>query len=64
MDRLLMSIPQVCDQLALGRSKVYELIAAGEIRPVIRIGRAVRIPASAISAYVERLQEEAEEEGT
>ncbi len=40
--RLLLRIPEVAKALGLGRTKIYELIAAGEL-PVIRVGRAVRV---------------------
>lgn len=44
--------------LNLGRSKVYELIATKQLRSV-RVGRAIRVPASALKEYVER-QEQAQ----
>ena len=59
-DRLLHRIPEAAWRLGLGRSTLYELIAAGELR-AIKIGRAVRIPASELEAWVERrAREEAE----
>ncbi|HVB25215.1 MAG TPA: AlpA family phage regulatory protein [Ktedonobacteraceae bacterium] len=42
--RLLLRIPEVMSTLGLGRTKVYELIAKGEL-PVIRVGRAGASPA-------------------
>ena len=51
-DRLLLRIPDATDRLGLSRSTLYELIAAGEL-PVVRIGRAVRVPAAALVAWVE-----------
>ena len=53
--RLLLKLPQVVERAGLSRSTIYELIASGEI-PVVRIGRAVRVPAAALEAWVERLQ--------
>lgn len=38
----------------LSRTKVYELIAAGELRTV-KIGRRRFVPASAVQEYVDRL---------
>jgi excisionase family DNA binding protein len=51
--RLLYRIPEAADQLGLSRSTLYELVAAGELR-VVKIGRAVRIPAAELTDWVER----------
>lgn len=50
--RLLLRIPEVAKALGLGRTKIYELIAAGEL-PVIRVGRAVRVSVTAVQKWVE-----------
>ena len=42
-------------RLGLGRTKIYELIALGELKAV-HIGRAVRIPTSEVERFVEKLQ--------
>jgi excisionase family DNA binding protein len=42
--------------LALGRSTVYGLIAAGEI-PTVHIGRSMRIAVADLEALVERLRQ-------
>ena len=39
--------------LSIGRTTMYELVAAGEI-DVLHIGRSARVPAAAIDEYVER----------
>lgn len=54
-ETLLLTIPEAASRLSLGRSKTYELIGLG-LLPVVRIGRAVRIPASGVRQFVERLQ--------
>ncbi len=41
--------------LGIGRSKLFELIAAGHIETV-QIGRSRRIPAQALEQYVARLR--------
>lgn len=58
MEPHLLRIPEAATALALSRSRVYELVASGDI-PVVRIGRSVRVPATALAAYVTRLQEAA-----
>lgn len=40
----------------LGRTKLYELIASGELRTV-KIGRRRFVPASAVEEYVARLEQ-------
>lgn len=51
--RLLLRIDEAARLLGLGRSKAYELVASGEL-PAVRIGRARRIPAAGLEAWVER----------
>ena len=53
IENLLLTVPEAAKALALGRTKVYELIGAGEIE-VIHIGRAVRVPAEAVAGFVAR----------
>jgi excisionase family DNA binding protein len=60
-DSLLLRIPEAARRLGLGRSTVYEMIQAGDL-PVVRIGKAVRIPASRLEAWVEQQAQIAESE--
>ena len=39
------SIPAACERLGIGRTTIYELIKAGELRP-FKIGRKTLIPES------------------
>ena len=48
---LLLRATEVAELLGLGRSKVYEMIAAGDL-PVTRIGTAVRVPKDALMDWV------------
>ena len=57
--RLLLRIPEAAEVLGIGRSTLYELMATGEI-PVVRIGRAVRIPRIAIADWVDSQFESAQ----
>jgi excisionase family DNA binding protein len=57
--RLLLTVPEAADALAISRSKLYELIAAGRIAS-IRIDGSRRIPLTALEAYIiARLNEDA-----
>jgi excisionase family DNA binding protein len=58
LNSLLLTVPQAAKVLAISRSKLYELLAAGAIRSV-RIDGSRRIPAAALSAYVDQLMKEA-----
>jgi excisionase family DNA binding protein len=57
--RLLLRIPEVAETLGIGRTKIYEMIATGEL-PTIRVGRAVRISVNTLQKWVE----EREQQGT
>ena len=39
--------------LSVGRTKMYELVGAGEIE-VVHIGRSARVPVAAVEEFVER----------
>jgi excisionase family DNA binding protein len=45
----LLKATEVARLLGIGRTKVYELMAAGEL-PVVRIGRFVRVPRRSLEA--------------
>lgn len=55
MDRLLLRPVEVAEQLGIGRSKAYELIASGEI-PSVKIGATVRVPVDALRDWVAKQQ--------
>lgn len=55
VDRLLLTPEDAAELLAVGRTKIYELLRTGALESV-RIGAARRIPAAALTAYVERLR--------
>ena len=63
MESLLISIPEAAAQLAISRSKAYQLVAAGEMR-VIRIGRSARIRREDLTAWVSAQLESSEPHGT
>lgn len=51
---LLLPIGEAASSIAIGKTKFYELINAGEIRTV-KVGRRTLIPRQELIAYVERL---------
>jgi len=52
MDKLLLRPEEAAGQLGIGRSKLYALLAAGEL-PCVRLGHSVRVPAAALREWVE-----------
>lgn len=54
-DRLLLTVVAAARRLEISRSLLYELIAAGEVES-IHVGRLRRVPAEALTAYVDRLR--------
>jgi excisionase family DNA binding protein len=55
MDKLLLTPEQAADVLSIGRTKLYELLATGELTS-IRLGGSRRIPADAIRQFVADLR--------
>lgn len=56
---MLLRAEEAARMLGLGRSKVFQMLAAGEL-PVVRIGRCVRIPRDELREWIKRKgQEEA-----
>jgi excisionase family DNA binding protein len=53
MQKALLKIEEAADLLSLGRSKVYELVAAGEL-PAIKVGRATRLPTESLRRWVDK----------
>jgi excisionase family DNA binding protein len=53
--KLLLTAEEVAQALGIGRSKVYELMAAGQLRSVA-IGRLRRVPAARLAEFVASLE--------
>jgi excisionase family DNA binding protein len=53
MDKLLLRPTEAADAIGVGRSKIYELLASGEL-PAVRIGGSVRVPAAALRIWIEQ----------
>ena len=60
MTRLLLTVPEAAEALAISRSKLYELIATGLVRSV-RIDGSRRIPVEALETYVTGLLDQEED---
>lgn len=58
MEKLCYTPTEAAALLGMGRTKVYELMAGGQIAS-IRIGRSRRIPATALRAFVDACRQEA-----
>ncbi|MEV5895764.1 helix-turn-helix domain-containing protein [Nonomuraea fuscirosea] len=54
MTRLLFTVPEAAEALAISRSKLYQLLATGAVDS-IRIDGSRRIPISALTDYITRL---------
>lgn len=54
MDPVLMTPRELGQLLRLGRNKTYELLASGEL-PIIRFGRAIRVPRTAVLTWIDRV---------
>jgi excisionase family DNA binding protein len=52
-DRLLLTVVEAARRLEISRSLLYELIAVGEIQS-IHVGRLRRIPADALTNFINR----------
>jgi excisionase family DNA binding protein len=52
-ERLLLSVDEAARRLSIGRSLLYELLAAGEIRS-IHVVRLRRVPVAALTECIER----------
>lgn len=48
-------IPDACRMIGIGRSKLYELIAEGQVG-VIKLGAVTLIPVASLKALIERLR--------
>ena len=53
MDKLLLRPVEAAEALGCGRSKIYSLLAGGDL-PSVKIGASVRIPVDALRAWIAR----------
>jgi excisionase family DNA binding protein len=62
VDRLMYPIPEAAARLGIGRTVLYQKIAAGQIGSVL-VGRRRLIPDSALRAFVANLEKESQPTG-
>ncbi|MCP4612684.1 MAG: helix-turn-helix domain-containing protein [Planctomycetes bacterium] len=55
MEQLLIRPRDLTKILSLSRSRIYELLATGEL-PSVRIGRSIRVPVGALNEWIEQQQ--------
>ena len=55
MEKILLKPTEAAETLGIGRTRIYELLACGEL-PCIRIGRSIRVPVHALNQWVENRQ--------
>ena len=58
MDRLLLRPVEVAEAIGVGRSKIYELLASGQL-PSIRVGSSLRVSVEALREWIARQGESA-----
>ncbi len=58
MDKLLLYPAEVAELLSISKSKLYGLLARGELESV-QVGRCRRVPAKALHRYLDRLERDA-----
>ncbi|KRA37955.1 MULTISPECIES: helix-turn-helix domain-containing protein [unclassified Nocardioides] len=56
METVLLKIPEVMARLAIGQTKVYELMSTGELRSV-KVGRSRRVPSDDLERFVAELDD-------
>jgi excisionase family DNA binding protein len=54
MEKLLLTPEEAAEALGVGRSRVYDLMRT-RVFPSVKIGRARRVPVSAVRGYVDQL---------
>jgi excisionase family DNA binding protein len=53
MEQMLLRPMEAAEAIGIGRSKIYELLASGEL-PSIRIGGSVRVPVDKLREWIDR----------
>lgn len=54
LPRKAFTVPEMQEMYGLSRQHIYDIIRTGELSPIIRSGRAIRIPISTVEAWEKR----------
>ncbi len=57
-ERLLLTVEEAAERLAIGRTLAWQLVRKGEI-PMVRLGRCVRVPRRALEEWITQRCKEA-----
>lgn len=52
-ERLLLTVEEAAQRLNIGRTLAWQLVRQGDL-PIVRLGRCVRIPRSALQEWIAR----------
>ena len=52
IEPVLLKVEEAADLIKVGRTKMYALVAAGDV-PSVRLGRAVRVPLNALRRWAD-----------
>lgn len=59
-DALWLKVPEAAERLGLGKTKLREFIERGDLE-IVRVGRAVRVPARALEDFAARMEDAAQQ---
>lgn len=55
MENTLLNVPEACERLRIGKTRLYQILNAGQIKAV-RIGKRTLIPTVSIEEFINGLQ--------
>jgi excisionase family DNA binding protein len=55
--RILLRVQEAAAMLGVSRAKMYELLAANNEIPVVRIGHSIRVPRAALESWIDEQTE-------
>ncbi len=55
MENTLLNVPEACERLRIGKTRLYQILNAGQIKAV-RIGKRTLIPVVSIEEFINGLQ--------